>query len=208
VPPIVTVDPLPVYSDRDFNVSWSGSDQGDAGIGYYDVQYQVNGGNWSDWQTGVTITNSDFVGAVEGRTYAFRARGVDNVGNVEAYGAAEAQTLVDTHEPIAIVNPLPGFLATSVFTVTWSRSDSASGIQYYDVRYRYNGGNWLLFQNQTLASSAPFSAVLDGLYEFEARAVDNSGLVEAFTGQPEAGTIRDLDPPFIVPQMWLPIIGR
>jgi hypothetical protein len=73
------------------------------------------------------------------------------------------------------------------------------------VRYRVNGGEWFLWQTQTLATSATLNAVEDGIYAFEARAVDNLGHVEPFTGQPEADIIVDAEAPFLQPQVWLPL---
>jgi len=207
-PPAITVSALAAYSDREFTVAWSGTDQGAAGLDYVDVQYQIDGGAWVNWQTDVTDTSAEFVGS-NGHSYAFRARGVDNAGNIEAYGPAEAQTLVDTLLPDAAVDPLPAQVTGAPFMVTWSGSDhGGSGIQYYDVRYRYNGGTWINWQNLTLSASAQFVAMDDGVYQFEARATDNANQVEPFTGQPEAGTLRDIEAPFIVPIAWLPIIGR
>jgi hypothetical protein len=179
-----------------------------AGLNHYDVQYQVDGGAWVNWQSEVTTTTAEFVGGVNGHTYGFRARGVDNAGNVEPFGAVEAQTVVDTRPPAAAVQALPPLTYSATFTVTWSGTDNAAGIHYYDVRYRYTGGPWLMWQNHTLATSALFSAMLDGQYQFEARAVDNAGQVEPFLGQPEAGTIRDLEAPYVVPQAWFPLLFR
>ena len=206
-PPDITVDPLPAFSRRQFTVSWSGVDQGSSGIGFYDVQYQVDGGAWTDWQLNVTYNSAEFVG-VTGHTYGFRARGVDRAGNVEAYGAVEAQTEVDNHAPVVTVDPLPPEVGTTPFTVTWSGSDDVSGLYDYDVRYRFSGGPWVNWQVHTLSTSAQFQAMDDGVYEFEARGTDNAGNIEQFTGHAEATTARDAEAPFLEPVMWLPLIFR
>jgi hypothetical protein len=205
--PQVTVDPLPAYSPREFTVTWSGADLGPAGISYYDVQYQIDGGGWVNWHTTVTFTSTTFVGA-NNRLYAFRARAVDNIGNVEAFGPAEAATTVDNVAPDVTVDPLPQEVTGVPITITWSGEDSVSGIEYYDVRYRFNGGTWIEWQNQTLSTAAEFVAMADGLYEFEARGTDNAGLVEQFTGLPEASTRRDVEAPFVEPRLWLPALLR
>ncbi len=91
VPPVVTVNPLPAYSPPHFLVSWSGDDEG-SGIAYYDVQYRMDGGEWTLWQSGVTDTEATFTG-LEGHLYEFEARGVDLAGNVEPFtGEPEAAT--------------------------------------------------------------------------------------------------------------------
>jgi hypothetical protein len=207
-PPVVDVDPLPAYSKRSFEVSWSGTDQGPAGIAYYDVQYRNGSGPWVDWLMGVTGTDAAFYGA-GGHTYAFRARGVDNVGNVEPFGAAEAQTTIDTTPPNAVIDPLPAVTGSESFTVTWSGTDGGgAGILYYDVRYRYGAGEWQLWQVNTLATAAPFyTPEGDGPYAFEVRAIDQAGNYEPF-GAAEETIMVDALAPYLQPVGWLPLMFR
>ena len=201
----MTVEPLPTYSPRHFTVQWSGSDVGEAGINYYDVQVRIDGGAWTDWVTGTMTTTAEYAQGENGRLYEFRARGVDHSGNVEAYGDPEASTTVDTLPPVVTVDPiLPHITTSTLVTVSWSGSDSVSGIQYYDVQMRMNDGSWVLWIPQTLATTAQFQAPLDGFYAFEARAVDNMGLVESFNNQAEATVFVDATAPFLTTQAWLP----
>lgn len=206
LPPDTTVDPLPDYTKRNFTVSWTGTDPGGSGIAYYDVQVQFNDGAWGDWLTGVTQTSAEYGDGEDGTKYAFRVRGVDNAGNVEPYGPAEASTIVDTMPPNVTVDPLPAVINTDTFAVTWSGNDSASGIQYYDVQYRYNGGPWVLWQAATTATGATFAGASEGVYEFEARGVDNLDQVESFQNMAEASIAIDTEAPFIEPTLYLPII--
>ncbi|MCB0016585.1 MAG: DNRLRE domain-containing protein, partial [Anaerolineales bacterium] len=199
MPPIITVTALPQYSRRNFDVSWSGSDQGMAGVDYYDVQVRVDGGVWQDWQLNTTDTQAEYAGAENGRLYEFRARGVDNVGNMEAYGGPEASTTADTDPPVSTVEPLPPLLNDDAFTVTWDGSDSVSGIQYFDVYWRFNGGPWQIWQQQTVATSFALANLADGNYQFEARATDNLGHVEPLTQMAEASIIIDTEAPFVTP---------
>ena len=203
----MTVAPLPTFVGRNFTVTWSGEDDGGSGLAYYDVQYRVNQGEWVDWLNEVTFTSEEFADGKNGQYYQFRARGVDNAGNVEAYGDPEAATLVDTQPPSTQVNTLPTIVGVNNFTVSWTGDDgNGAGIQSYDVRYQVNGGPWQLWQSQTTATSALFTAPGDARYAFEVRAIDNRGMVEAFTGQAEAATIVDIEPPFVQPQLWFPVI--
>ncbi len=205
--PIVTVDPLSAYSPRSFTVSWHGEDQGGAGIHHYDVQYRVGEGDWIDWFTEVEFTSAEYRGH-NGHLYEFRARGVDNVDNVEPWGDPEAWTVVDTQPPTSQMSPLPQVLYRKSFIVSWSGSDSVSGVHYYDVRYRVNGGAWRPWQQQTLAVSATFVAPADAIYGFEVGATDHLGLKEAFSGQSEASVIVDAQAPFFIPRVWLPLVRR
>jgi hypothetical protein len=207
-PPIVTVDPLPVYVWRGFTVSWSGTDPGGSGISTYEVQFRVDGGDWADWLVDVTFTSADFVAGQDGRFYEFRARGKDRAGNVEPFGDPEAGTTVDAQPPTSLVAPLPPITRTDTFWLTWTGNDDGSGIQYYDVQYRFNRRDWILWQQKTIATRAEFTAIEDGLFEFEARAVDNLGLSESFADQAEASVLVDARAPFIMPRSWLPIIVR
>ncbi len=204
-PPAVFVDDLPAYVGRNFTVSWAGTDPGGSGIDYYDVQYRGNGGDWIAWITETGYTDAQFHGG-DGWFYEFRARGVDNAGNVEPFGDPEASTTVDASPPSVQVDPLPAITGVVSFTVSWTGYDAGSGIQYYDVRYRRGNGDWLPWQQQTIATSAEFVAPTDGWYGFEARAVDQIGHVEPFLERAEASVIVDAEPPFVVPRLWLPLV--
>lgn len=207
-PPVVNVEPLPTYTPRNFTVRWGGSDQGQAGIAYYEVQYRVNGGAWVNWIQNTTATTADFTGGESGNYYEFRARGVDTAGNVEAWGTAEASTTVDVNLPAAWINSLPFRQNDATIAVSWQGQDIGSGVASYDIRYRLDQGQWFIWLQDTTATSAVFSAPTDGVYQFEARAEDRAGLVEPFTGAVEAEVLVDARAPFIMPQSWLPVVAN
>lgn len=209
--PQVTVNALPAYSPATFTVSWSGEDEGPAGIAYYDVQYQEDGGEWKTLigQAPAGTTSTTFQGE-NGKTYRFEARGVDTAGNVEPFeDKAEAETTVDSAPPTVNVARLPATTRDNTFTVAWSGSDNAggSGIDYYDVQYRFNNGPWTRWQTRTQATSAIFTATSgDGVYEFEARGVDRLGNVEPFADRREAAIALDAQQPFIEPHVRIVVI--
>jgi hypothetical protein len=102
----------------------------------------------------------------------------------------------DTTPPTATVDALPTWVEEE-FLVTWSGFDSApsgcdpSGIHYYDVQYRRNGDDWHNWKTQTTNTSGNFKGAENGsLYEFRARATDNAGNQQAWTG-PQASTTAD-----------------
>jgi hypothetical protein len=205
-PPEVEVNPLPSCVKRDFTVSWSGTDPGGSGIASYDVQYRADGGDWKNWLVDVTISSADFTAGQDDVFYEFRARGEDRAGNVESFGPPEASTTVDADPPTSRVDPLPAVTSSGTFNVRWDGEDEGCGIQYYDVRYRFNQRNWIPWQQQTVSTRATFTAMRDGLYDFEVRAVDEFDLQEEFTGQPEASILVDSEPPFLKPAFWLPLV--
>jgi hypothetical protein len=90
-------------SQRSFPVSWVGSDA-TSGIAVYDVQYRVGpGGTWVTWFDDTTTTSATFgpsspVTVEYNQTYYFRARALDNAGNLGAYApVGGCATLVELH---------------------------------------------------------------------------------------------------------------
>jgi len=96
-PPAATVTALPsVIGSSSFVVSWSGTDN-NAGIKSFDIQVRDgSSGVWSFWLANTTATAAIYAG-VDGHTYYFRARAVDNAGNLGAFlgGNGDAQTHID-----------------------------------------------------------------------------------------------------------------
>jgi len=87
-PPTVTVSLPPVAGLR-FSVGWAALDQA-AGVESFEVQYRDAGElAWTAWLTGTTETINHFHGQA-GRSYVFRVRATDRVGNVSAWQTATA----------------------------------------------------------------------------------------------------------------------
>ncbi len=116
---------------------------------------------------------------------------------------------VDALPPTSTVDPLPTLTNSTSFFVSWSGNDGGgSGIAHYDVWYRQGNGGWILWLENTTATSATFNAPEDAGYGFEVRAEDNLGRVETFHGEAETSIIVDAEAPFIEPRIWLPLIIR
>jgi RHS repeat-associated protein len=83
-----------------FVVEWSDSDpstgsgQG-AGIREYEVQVKEGEGDWTDRLTGTTAVKATFAG-MQGLSYTFQVRAIDNVGNEGAWVESEAVEISDT----------------------------------------------------------------------------------------------------------------
>ncbi|MCB0122367.1 MAG: fibronectin type III domain-containing protein [Caldilineaceae bacterium] len=212
VAPTASVNALPTYTfSSAFVVSWGGTDNGGSGIAYYDVQYRTNDGTWQNWQVQTTATSAQFTGGHDGVTYRFRARGVDQVGNVQPLGVHQAETTIELNGPSSRIFPFANDLIHSdTFTVSWlGQAEPGKRVLYYDIYYRFDNGSWQLWLAQTPNTSAPFTAQQgDGVYQFEVQAVDNEGAAEPLTGQPEATVVVDAVAPFIVPVAWLPMIAQ
>ncbi len=104
----------------------------------------------------------------------------------------------------ATVNPLPAYTRNSKFDVSWT-NNGAAPLRHYDIRYRFNGGDWVGWQNQVTFTMDGFSAPFDGLYEYEARATDTSGNVEPWN-EIEARILVDERPPFVTRRVFLPVV--
>ena len=187
-PPQVTVNPLPEASSHIFTVSWQDTkEQYESGIRYYDVQWRVQNGQWQQLVYHTTATSTQFNQGQNGVTYEFRARGVDNVGNEQPWGDAQARTTVFT-EPIAYIvipfsppiypdsAPLPH---DDTFPVQWvGIAPPNTSIVSFDVEYqRPDNPTWSQFYT---GSNTSKQFVLnpvdpDGWYVFRARATDSAG---------------------------------
>ena len=87
----------------------------------------------------------------------------------------------DCTPPTSSVDPLPPWVETPAFTVTWAGQDAWSGIAAYDVQVRdgYEGG-WTGWLTGTTATSGTFTGIHGHTYFFRVRARDQAGNQEPF----------------------------
>lgn len=196
-PPTASVNPLPQWSQGSFTVTWDGADNaGGSGIAYFDVQYNSNAGTWINWLNHVTGKSATFAGGANGTLYQFRARAVDNAGNVQAWTGSQAQTTVDTEPPSVYVEPLPQYTFSQAAVIRWAGSDAGgSGIATYDIEWREKDGAWQPLASNTTATSLQVTGGQNGVtYEFRARGTDNVGNVQPWSETPQAQTTVVLNP--------------
>jgi RHS repeat-associated protein len=106
---------------------------------------------------------------------------------------AEAQVIFDTNAPIntpvwtntvdvdlptSTVTALPA-TSTPDFTVSWSGSDTGSGITTYDIYVSVNGGQYTPWQSNTTVTSATYTGQAGSTYRFYSIAKDNIGNTES-----------------------------
>jgi hypothetical protein len=85
-PPNATITAI-VHKDNGYQISWGGSDDM-SGIASYDLQVRLlPKGGWTDWKQAAADTGAWF-GPDEGKQFAFRVRGRDWAGNLEAWPEA------------------------------------------------------------------------------------------------------------------------
>lgn len=216
LPPVVSINTLPAYTFANtFTVSWSGADpQPGSGIAYFDVEFQLNGGPWQPFALHTTTTSGQVLNGLNGQTYAFRARGVDNVGNVQPHSPVpQSQSTISIANPTADIVPFPTQITvTPNFLVQWTAGTAGPGtsIANYDLRFRYRGGPWQNWLSATVSNSAVFTATLgDGIYDFQVRARDTVGRVGNWTGTfPGNSIVLDAQGPSIVPRTFIPFVPR
>ncbi len=181
LPPTSAVLPLAGTSAGPFAVSWSGYDNGPAGLRSFDIQVRDGGGAWTDWLTRTAATSASYDG-VGGHTYAFRSRAHDYAYNVEPYpDAPDAVTTLEDAPPQTSVSPLPRYCRGTQLLVSWGGSDpGGSGIAYYDVQVRDGAGAWTDWKPGTTATSATFTGTAGHTYFFRSRGVDGAHNVEAW----------------------------
>jgi hypothetical protein len=87
----------------------------------------------------------------------------------------QALVTIDASLPTSSVNLLPTTATNTAFTVSWSGSDTGSGIATYDVYVQTNAGPWALWLAGTTTTSATFYGQYGTTYGFYSIAHDGAG---------------------------------
>ena len=201
-PPVATVNSPQYSKSNSFDVCWTAEDPlpgSGLGAAPYDVQYKIDDGEWTDWQTATSETHSEFTGE-PGHTYYFRVRAVDSAGNLKIYsgGNGDTATIIDPNPPSSSVKKLPDYVTSMSVGVEWSGADGAggSGIASYDVQMRDGSGPWTDWLTGTASTGATLQGVSGHSYSFQVRAKDRAGNQEDYPGgQGDATTRIDITPP-------------
>jgi hypothetical protein len=205
-PPTSNVNPLPPTSPTAFTVSWTGSaytPPGCAanGISSYVVWYQVNNGSFIKWLDGVSYTSAQFnatsLGISNGSAVGFRSQATDNYGNKTPAGNATASTVInvpDTTPPSVSMDALPQYTTSTAFWVSWTGTDTGSGVAYYNLQYQFNQGAWQTLINNTPQNSFYFQNAQTGVYGFRVQAVDKAGNASAWPSGPQTSTTVLVNP--------------
>ncbi len=99
-----------------------------------------------------------------------------DIGADEADPAFEPPA--DTIEPISRVAQIPDVITQSIIEIAFDSSDAQSGIEYVELFYRKDGGDWVQYGGQFTSSPILFDTSItggSGYYEFYTIATDNSG---------------------------------
>ena len=94
----------------------------------------------------------------------------------------------DTEAPRSTVDVLPNSVPAN-FNVTWYGFDNGnSGIASYDIFVSTNGGEYVLWQDDTTELSGVYNGQSDRSYEFYSVATDNAGNVESADQEAQTST--------------------
>lgn len=104
--------------------------------------------------------------------------------------AREALNTIDAGAPTSAVQPLPPTRTRPDFLVQWTATDDAggSGISSQDIYVATDGGSYVLWQDDTTATSATFTGQAGHSYAFYSIAQDHVGNTEAAPATPDATT--------------------
>ena len=103
---------------------------------------------------------------------------------------------IDTTVPTTRVQAATGVVGTTNVAVSWSGTDTGSGIVAYTVYVSDNGGAYAAWQTNATATSAVYTGATGHTYTFYVRATDGAGNAEAAKSTAEAtiavtGTFTD-----------------
>ncbi len=118
----------------------------------------------------------------------------DVPGNIATFTGT---IILDTTPPAAMVSPLPQYVGSTTFTVTWMGYDVYAGLQNFDVQLREGaGGTWTDWLTATTQMSATVTGIHGQTYYFRARARDVLDNLGSYTlGDGDTHTTVDLLPP-------------
>ena len=175
-------DPLPLESISNTD-GWKSSDVTGLILAWH---------NGSRSNHGLIITGDEVPANNRSRILAAKESGL------ASYIEVDYSVQCDTIAPSAWVENNLNRYEPGTFLVSWTGQDTApsgcapSGIAYYDVYYRINGGSWVHWKHQTQATSNHFKnyASNSDFVELTARAADRAGNVGSIPG-PQASTTID-----------------
>ncbi|HTP10382.1 MAG TPA: DNRLRE domain-containing protein [Anaerolineae bacterium] len=194
IEPTAYLNALPTWTTTTpFQVSWGGNAQGGPAITSYNFEVNVNNGGWSRLLTNTPQTSYQYSGA-NGSNYQFRVQASNNNGASFGPWSAVASTSVDNAPPTSTMNSLPQYTTATEFWVSWSGTDSASGVASYNLQYQLDGGSWVTLINNTPQTSFLMQNAQTGKYGFRVQAVDYAGNVQPWPSSAQASTTVLVNP--------------
>ena len=156
---------------------------------YFIIEFMTdngtNGQTWSEWTMWGNFSSDQesaiFASGFDGHRYRFRSIGGDDDGMVENKESNyDTETLVDLSAPYSILElRLEGNITNAYYIeMEWAvslQNGTPEIITGYSAQYRLDGGNWITFEEDTLAKWAGLNIPADGIYQFRVITTDNAG---------------------------------
>jgi hypothetical protein len=139
-PPTASMTALAATSSTAIPLAWNGSDI-HSGVAHFDVEVRVGtSGAWSRIATATTARSITYNAATRGRTYYFRVRATDKVGNVGSWpGTHNAFTRVSNAFTGSLQTP-GGWLTSASGPVTFSGNSEGDPVSAASLSN--NGSTW------------------------------------------------------------------
>ena len=156
---------------------------------YFIIEYMTDNGTdgqtWGEWTVwgnfSSELESGIFTYGFDGYRYRFRSVGGDDAGLIEnKEDRYDTETRVDLTAPYAVLELRMDGNVTNInyIELEWAvstQNGTPEIITGYDAQYRFNGGDWTTFEEDTLAKWAGFNAMVDGVYEFRVITSDEAG---------------------------------
>ncbi len=203
-PPTCAIQALPAYTGSNtINVQWAANDSGSGLANLYYVQSKDGAtGNWSNWQIMTSVTSADFTAGIDGHTFYFQCKALDNSGNWSAYPGGDG----DTHTTVASsVLAAPAVRDGSSTDVAYSTSadtieanwDAVTGaVSYIYAIGTTAGGDELKTWTSTTVTSFSETglALINGTTYYTTVKAQNAGGINGTAGTSN-GVLVDTTPP-------------
>jgi hypothetical protein len=180
--------------DPTIDMTWSGASDEDSGVDRYYYAWDTNPDTSLDASSNYVVHPNQTVTSpplADGQTIYFHLRTADWAGNLATDTLHSGPYWIDATPPTVDL-AVPQCRAGD-FTVSWTGTETGSGIASYDVQYREGeGGTWTDWRMATTDVEANFTPGSTGLtYYFRARARDVAGNVGDYTAGDDHPTYVD-----------------
>ncbi len=162
-------------SSNTIQVSWSGAQDAESGLGGYSVVWDTSPTTLPDTtlDLGAAATGTTSPPLADGKAHYFHLRTGDRAGNWTATALHLGPFWIDSMPPQSAASSPQ--VATGSFQVTWQGSDSASGLAAYTIQVRDGDGPWTNWLANQTATSATYQGATGHVYHFRSIARDAAG---------------------------------
>jgi predicted amidophosphoribosyltransferase len=202
-PAVALVSPAPGGAVSGIaKIEWDGSDPDSNTVQYSVRLSQDSGGTWNQIATAAfaegpvpTRRSVPFDTTTFSDKTTYRLRIEANDGNGSAANATGAGDFtIDNTDPACSMTPLPSFVTTAQFPLSWNGSDSTSGIAGYDIMVSESGQPKYGWKWNATNTSDSFSGTDGVTYAFYCEPWDRAGNHQT-KANPDTSTVVDATGP-------------